>query len=174
MSKVFGLAFGSDNPQVNAGLTPTLFLFRAIGISTYPSGVTDIMGPTIAELGVSSGFYTFQFAPSPTFSIFFTADGGTALATSDRYVSGVIDPIAAVDEKVGTTVDSIGATNVDPNTIFAMTKRLYAMLEGNATFIKNTGLWNYYAKGSTALEIGFSTLLFQKTLTNTVSQATKS
>lgn len=175
MSKVFGLKFGAGNPQTNAGLSPTLFFFRAIGISTYPGGVTDMVGPTIAELGVSSGFYTFNFAPSATFAVFFVADGGTGLAGADRFVSGVLDPIQAVDEKVGTNQDDIGngASMTDPLTIMAITKRLYAFTEGQAVFAKGSGVWSVFAKGSTILSMGASTLLMTKQLTNTVSQATK-
>lgn len=173
MSKVWGLQFGSGNPQVNAGLTPTLSFFRAVGISTYPAGITDMVGPTISELGVSSGIYTFQFPPSPTFTIFFTADGGAGLSTSDRYVTGVLDPIAAVDEKVGTIDDSIGGTLVEPATIMGFAKREYGFSEGNALFNKGTGVWTYYSKGSTALSMGFTNTLFTKQLTNTISVATK-
>lgn len=172
MSKVWGLIFGTGNPQTNAGLSPTLTMFRAIGISTYPSGVTDIIGPTISELGSSSGIYTFQYPPSATYSVFFVADGGSGLSSTDRYLRGVIDPIAAVDEKVGTPVDAIGGTLADPETIFALTKRAYGWLEGNKEFDKAAALWTVFSKGSTFLAMGASTILMTKTLTNTVSEAT--
>jgi hypothetical protein len=173
MSKVFGLQFGSGNPQTNAGLSPTFIMFRAQGISTYPAGVTDMIGPTISEMGVSSGIYTFQFAPSPTFIIAFTADGGAALATADRYVTGILDPIAAVDEKVGNLEDDIGGTMVEPNSVLGFAKRAYGFNEGEALFNKGTGVWTYQSKGSTALLMGFSNIIFTKQLTNTVSVATK-
>lgn len=175
MSKVYGLKFGSGNPQVTSGLTPTFIFFRAVGISTYPAGITDMIGPTISELGISAGFYTFQYAPSPTFAIFFNVDGGTALSTIDRYITGVLDPIQSVDEKVGNLEDNIGngASMTEPNSVLGLLKRSYAFQEGNASFIKGTAIWTYYAKGSTSLNIGFSTALFSKQLTNTISQATK-
>src|SRR6267142_5896026 len=164
MGKVYALNFGSGNPQVNAGLSPTLFIFRAIGISTYPNGVTNIIGPTVIELGVSSGFYTFTYDPSPTFAIFFVADGGSALISPDRYVKGVLDPIQSVDVKVGTNLDDIGngSSAIDPITVMGLVKRLYAFNEGQATFVKGTALWSVYAKGSTVLNMGASTLLMQK------------
>lgn len=173
MSKVFGLQFGTGNPQVNAGLSPTFVMFRTQGISTYPGNVADVTGPTILELGVSSGFYTFQYAPSPTFIVAFIADGGAALSTADRYITGILDPVAATDEKLGNLNDDIGGTLAEPNSVLGFAKRAYGMLEGEALFTKATAIWTYYSKGSTFLSMGFSNIIFTKQLTNTVSIATK-
>ena len=157
MAKTYVVRFGSGNPTNYTGLTPTLSVFSA-------QGLTAITSPTFIELPVGSGLY--QFTYGPTLSTTFVADGGAALATGDRYVVGVLDPIQAVDEKVGTLADSFGSTSADPSTIIGYLKRTLEFLEGNATFNKTTAVWDVYSRGS-------STLLREKTLANSVSSATK-
>ena len=158
MAKRYSLAFGTGDPRLNTGLSPTLILFfNADTGATLPA-------PGITEILAGSGFY--QFSYGPTFSINFLADGGAALSSSDRYVKGVLDPIQAVDEKVGTLGDSFGSTSVDPQTVIGYLKRAQEYLEGNSNFDKSTGVWDVYSRGS-------STLLVEKTLTNTTTAATK-
>lgn len=159
MAKRYAIAFGTGDPRVNTGLTPTLVLFF-----NADTGAT-LAAPGITEILVGSGYY--QFSYGPTFSINFLADGGAALSSSDRYVKGVLDPIQSVDEKVGTINDSFGSTSVDPTTLMGFAKRNQEFDEGNATFNKTTGAWDISSRGS-------STLLVEKTLTNTTSSATKS
>lgn len=156
--KTYTLQFGSGDPRLFSGLTPTMISFySAINAATF-------LGPTIIETLAGSGLY--QFAYGPTSPIVFLADGGAALSSTDRYITGALDPIQAVDEKVGTINDSYGSTSVDPTTIFGYSKRNLEFLEGNAAFNKSTGIWVIYSRGST-------TLLREKDLTNTVSAATK-
>lgn len=158
MAKEFWVTFGSGAAETNTGLTPTFTQFRSF------SGT--ISSPSISELAASSGCYGFTFTPLATMSIFFQLDGGSGLGTSDRYVQGVIDPLLVVDQRLGTTSDSIGSTSVDPSTIFGYVMRHLEFLEGNASFTKATGLWDIYSRGS-------STLLREKALTNNSSSATK-
>lgn len=157
MAKQYWLKFGSGDPSPFTGLTPTLSVFSA-------AGLTSITGPSITELPAGSGLYTFTYGP--TLSIIFKADGGAALSSSDRYITGVLDPIQAVDQKVGDTSDSFGSTAIDPSTVLGYQKRFLEFLEGNASFNKSTGTWDIYSRGS-------STLLREKQLTNTISSATK-
>lgn len=157
MAKTFFLKFGSGNPATYTGLSPTLTIFSAYGSSA-------LAAPGITETPVSSGLYSFSYEPLS--SIAFVCDGGSALSSADRYITGVLDPIQAVDERAGTTSDSFGSTGTDPTTILGYLKRIQELLEGNATFTKSTGVWNIYSRGS-------STLLREKTLTNTVSAANK-
>jgi len=96
----------------------------------------------------------------------FVCDGGAVLSSGDRYIVGALDPIQAVDEKVGTIADSYGSTATDPTTVFGYLKRDQEILEGDAIFTKSTGVWTIYSRGS-------STILRVKTLTNSTSQATK-
>lgn len=156
MSKKYYLKFGSADPATNTGLSPTFTIFAW-------NGVTLLTPPGITESPSGSGLYGFEYGP--TVSILFKVDGGAALSTQDRFISSALDPIQAVDEKVGTENDSFGST-VNPTTIFGYNKRLVAFNEGNANFNKSTAIWTVYGKGS-------STILMEKSLTNTTSAAGK-
>jgi hypothetical protein len=158
--KTFWLQFGTGDPREFGGLSPTL-------IAMYDQTGVTYVGPTITEIGVSSGLYKFAATTSQSLSIIFLADGGATLADADRYVTGVLDPIASVDMRLGFLGDSFGSTSVDPTTAIGYLKRLVEWLEGNAIFNKSTGIWTVSSRGS-------STTLAAKTLTNTSSQAGKS
>lgn len=157
-NKDYWLKFGSGDPRTNSGLTPTFIIFCGPTGVTYPT-------PGITEPTVGTGAYYFNYGT--TTSIFFTVDGGAGLSSGDRYVSGVLDPIQVVDQRMGTTSDSFGSTAVDPQTVLGYLKRNLEWLEGNASFNKSTAEWSVYSRGS-------STLLTVKDLTNTTSTATKS
>lgn len=159
MSKSYGLKFGTGDPRLNTGLHPTLIIFNSAidGTPLTPPGISEVIS--------GSGIYNFMYGP--TLSIGFLADGGSNLSSSDRYITGLLDPIQAVDEKVGYATDSFGSTGVDPTTIFGYAKRNQEFEEGNAVFNKSSGVWDIYSRGS-------STLLAEKTLTNSISLATKS
>lgn len=157
MSKSFYLKFGSGDPATYSGLTPTFSIFSA-------GGLTTLSAPGITETPSSSGFYRFDY--NPTLSILFKADGGAGLSSGDRYIVGTLDPIQAVDEKIGFATDSFGSTSVDPTTLYGYAKRNQEFQEGNATFTKSTAIWQVYSRGS-------STLIAQKNLTNTTSSAGK-
>lgn len=162
MAKTYWVTFGSSspNPQNFAGLTPTLILFVS-------QGGTNLTAPTpFTEVGVSTGFYTFTYDPSPTFAVAFIADGGAVLTNTDRYVGGVLDPISAVDTRVGFIQDSFGSTVADPTTLMGFAKRFQEFFEGDMTFTKATAIWQIFNRGS-------STLLRQKNLSNNTTQATK-
>lgn len=159
MSQRFFARFGSANPQEFAGLTPTFIIFQTdLGAS--------LARPAISEVGSSTGFYGFTYATSATYSIIFTIDGGSSIVdSSSRYVSGVLDPIINVDQELGFTADSYGST-VLPATVWGFVRRLAQYWQADATFNKSSGVWSQYAQGT-------STLLYEKTLTNDVSQTTK-
>jgi len=158
MSKDYGIVFGSD-PRVNTGLTPTFILFYnlATGATLIPPGITEIIA--------GSGCYRFSYGP--TIATYFECDGGSSLASSDRYATGILDPIQIIDQRIGTSNDSFGTDVVDPDTLFGFAKRGQEDAEGNAEFIKATGVWTVSSRGS-------SQVLFIKTLTNDASEANKS
>lgn len=156
MAKTYGAIFGSGDPRDNTGLSPTFIIFQIIaGTSLAPPGITELP---------SSGMYYFQYGT--TQAVYFQLDGGSALATADRYIEGILDPIQSVDEKVGTTADSFGSTSVDPSTLFGYVKRNLEMWEGDETFSKSSGVLDMYSRGS-------STLLREKTLANNTTETTK-
>lgn len=159
MAKQFGLTFGSGDPRTNTGLTPTFLLFY-----NFSSGAT-LTSPAVSETYVGSGIYNFSY--EPTISIAFLADGGAALGSASRYVTGVLDPIQAVDERVGTTSDSFGSTSIDPTTVIGWLKRAQEFFEGDKNFAKSTGVWQISSRGA-------STLLRTKNLTDNVSSSSSS
>lgn len=147
--KNYVVAFGSGDPSLKTGLTPTFTVFSVIGSgATTPPGITEIPSAT--------GLYYFTYEPLS--AIAFVIDGGTSLLSTDRFVYDVLDPIQAVDERVGTTGDTVGSTSADPSTIFGYVKRLQEFDEGNSTFSKTTGNWLVKTRGNT--------LLASKTLTD--------
>lgn len=156
-NKTYYLKFGSGDPAPYSGLFPTFTIFSA-------GGLTAISAPGVTELPSGSGLY--QFLYGPTQAIIFKSDGGSALSAGDRYISGTLDPIQAVDQQLGFTTDSFGTTGADPTSIWGYVKRLQEFFEGDGTFTKSTGIWQLFNRGS-------STLLRTKTLTNTTTSATK-
>lgn len=159
MSKLYGFDFGSGNPSAYTGLSPSLIIFSW-------EGVTALVPPGVTETPAGSGLYHFFYGP--TVAIKFLIDGGPAITTiSDRYISGILDPISTVDQTVGALNDSFGSTSVDPSTVIGYLKRTQEFLEGDALFTKATGEWQVFSRGG-------SVLLVTKDLTNTTTAATKS
>lgn len=159
MAKEYFLRFGAPkDPRTYTGLSPTLVTFSSF------SGVA-LTAPGITEIIPSSGAYKFEYTPS--FSIYFLADGGATLTASERYLVGVLDPIDTVNETVGSVADSFGSTSVDPSTVFGYMKRALEFNEGNAIYLKSSAQWQIFSRGS-------STLLAVKGLSSTATQTTKS
>ena len=157
MSTRLGIVFGSGDSRLFSGLTPTFVIFVT-------EGGTAMTAPPIVEIGSGTGLYYFTYEPSPTFTIFFQADGGSSVVDG-RWIKGSLDPIVAVDQKIGFAQDSYGST-VGATSIFGLAKRINELWQADATFSKTTGTWNQFAKGT-------STLLFSKILTNTTGSVTK-
>lgn len=159
MANPWQLVFGDPGalPSNTTGLSPTFILFSL-------GGLTAIPAPGITETPLGSGIYQFEY--TPTLSVSFVADGGGSIANG-RYIPGALNPTMVVSNQVGALSDSFGSTAADPATLMGFAKRNQEFSEGNATFNKSSGVWDIYSRGST-------TLLVEKTLTNTTSQATKS
>lgn len=160
--KTYWLVVGdsSNPPSTYSGLSPTMMLFADAAGGT-------AVGPSIVESPAGSGLY--RFAYGPTLGMAFTVDWGLTVPSGFRYTTGGLDPIQAVDERVGGILDnndSFGTTVIDPSTVIGFLKRLQELLEGNAQYIKESGTWNISSRGS-------STLLRTKTLSNDTTQATK-
>lgn len=157
--KSYLLKFGSNNPANYSGLTPSFILFQ-IGPTLPWANTTP---PGITEISSGAGLYTFAY--NATLPIAFVADGGSGLATADRYITGILDPIQAVDERVGFPGDSYGSTSTDPSTLMGYASRSQEVQEGDATFDKTTGVWNIQTRGGTTIQT--------KTLTNSSGSVTK-
>lgn len=159
-SKTYLLRFGSGNPSAYSGLSPTFTIFN-LGPTLPWVGVT---APSIAEIDTGSGLYGFSF--QATLPIAFVVDGGSALANTDRYIVGILDPIQAVDRYVGLPGDSYGSTSVDPASLFGYASRNQEYEEGQASFDKTTGTWLIKTRGGTTFQ--------SRVLTNSSSSVTKS
>lgn len=177
--KQYYLTFGTGDPRNWTGLAPTFLIFKK-----YDG--TAVTAPGITEPIAGSGIYQFTVAPS--FSIAFLAYGNTtSLPSASAYVPGNLDPVDANDDalaamgstlvaigntsgdfstRIGTTASSFGSTSVDPGNIFGYLKRLQELYEGNQSYVKSTGLWSLYSRGS-------STLLSTKSLSNDANGVTK-
>lgn len=102
MAKNYILQFGGT---LYTGLTPAFTVFKVVpgGGSTTAPGITEI--PT------NSGLYYFTYEPAA--SIAFNIDGGAALITVSRYITGALDPIQAVDERItemGSSLTALGTS----------------------------------------------------------------
>jgi hypothetical protein len=157
MAKTFILQFGTGNPAAFTGLSPTLSVFKLA------SDASSITAPAVSEVG-TTGLYKFVYGP--TVATVFVVDGGSGLSSSDRYISGVLDPIQAVDQPLGDIGSSYGDNSTDPTTVFGYVKRSMEFNEGDANFDKSNGVWDIYSRGA-------STLLREKTLTNESGTVTK-
>ena len=164
MPKTYYLKFGSGDPRSFTALSPTFVIFNANGVTAMSNP------PGISELPSGSGIYQFIHNATTyygaTIPYVFLADGGSSVAAGDRFISGVLDPVQAVDQTIGQTADSFGSTSADPTSLLGYAKRNMEVNEGDATFIKSTGVWSLSNRGST-------TLLRTKTLTNTTTSAGK-
>lgn len=159
-NKTYFIQFGIGNPASFTGLSPTFLVFNTTAGATTAPGITEV--PT------TTGIYYFNYnlggASNP---ITFVADGATTgLNANQRYVSGALDPVQAIDQQIGTSANSYGSTSVDPTTLFGYMKRNLEFEEGNSTFNKTSGLWDIYSRGS-------STLLIEKTLVDSGGIITK-
>lgn len=126
-----------DEQLTNVGVT-----LSAIGVSLSAVSVTvGVIGSSLIGLG-------------STLNLIY--QGFTSLGST-------LGPVLDV---LGATTSSFGTSTVDPGTLFGYVKRLQELLEGNAAFNKQSGIWDMYSRGST-------TLLREKTLANTSTAATK-
>lgn len=127
-------------------------------VTALGTSITAISSTQLA-LGSSLNFLSVSLGYS------ISALGDTLIATG-LTLATIGNTILALNTTIGTTASSFGDTNIDPETIFGMTKRLQEILEGDAGFNKTTGVWNIYSRGS-------STLLRSKQLSDGQTSATK-
>lgn len=102
MAKNYILQFGGT---LFTGLTPAFTVFKVV-----PGG-GNTTAPGITEIPTNSGLYYFSYEPLT--SIAFNIDGGAALSTVSRYITGSLDPIQAVDERVtelGASLNALSAS----------------------------------------------------------------
>lgn len=166
--KSYLIRFGQTTPGNYNGLSPTFTAFANPGASNVPPtapGISAVLGAT--------GLYYFGYTAT-TFPIAFIIDGGATLSATDRYIVGILDPLQAVDEKMGWLTDSFGTTVTDPTTVIGYLKRNLEVNEGTATYNSATGLWVVLSRN---LPLGVTTAptgLFSHALNNNSGSVTKS
>jgi hypothetical protein len=102
LPKVYFIQFGTGDARNFSGLSPTFLIFADSSGATFSP-------PTIKEINSSWGNYGFSFTFSSTLPIYFQADGATSgLSSSNRYVSGVLDPVQAVDQSINGIGNTLG------------------------------------------------------------------
>jgi hypothetical protein len=146
-AKVYWLKFGSGDPRPNTGLAPTFLQF-------YDNTGATQTAPSISEIkygGVTaSGIYGFSYLISSTQSIYFLAYSVTTVSsaiTSDQYITGVIDPILAIDQSTaayGASNIALGTTGVAiGTTILSLTGGLTltsALIGNNSSSFGTSGI----------------------------------
>lgn len=164
ITKTYWLKFGSGDPRTNTGMSPTFLQF-------FDNTGQTLLAPGIAEIkygGVTaSGVYGFSYLISSTQSVYFLAFSVTLLTNAnDRYVTGVIDPILAIDQNVngvGTTLVATGSTVLAisssmasiGNTLLGIGNTVLAI--GNTLpFLAGSGLTLNTLIGTTASSFGTS------------------
>ncbi len=154
-------AFGSGNPASKTGLAPTFIKFvNSAGAAT--------TAPSIAETPAGSGIYKSSYEPNGI--IAFVMDGATtSLATSDRYIFGTLDPydmFGATLNAIAVTLSGMGVTLAAQGVTLSSYIAAQGLAEGNQVYTKATGILDMYSRGS-------STLLAEKTISDTSTQTTK-
>jgi len=139
----------------------------ALGTSTVAFGSTLIgYGTTIIAIGTSTisfGATLVGFGTSLTQS---QTNIGTTLVGIGNSLIAIGSTLGVGFAGVGSTASSFGTSSADPVDLFGYLKRIQENLEGNSTFVKVSGAWSIYNRGS-------STLLVAKTVANSSSQVVK-
>jgi hypothetical protein len=149
-------ALGGSNYTLGGSIYSQALLLQQQGSSTYAQAVlnqqqgSSIYAQAVLNQQQGSSIY---------------AQGLTTYAYMSG-ASGFAPGIADLAARIGTTAASFGDTAVDPGTVFGYLKRTREYLEGNSNYTKATGILLEYSRGS-------SVLIASKTLTETVTNVTK-
>ena len=140
-TKTYLLKWGSGDPRPNTGMTPTFLQFFDSTGQTYAP-------PSIAEVkyggSTATGIYGFSYAIgiSTLNPIYFLAYSVTTVSsglTSDQYITGVLDPVLAIDQAIGITTINLGSTVLGIGiTLLAIGTTLPSIMAFNSSFIGST------------------------------------
>jgi len=120
---------GVIEAQDNFGITLT-----AIGTTTAGMGVS------LTALGVTFGGFGTSLVAM-----------GDTLAGMGVTFSGFGVSLLNLGSLIGTTASSFGSTSVEPGDLFGFLRRAQEFQEGNQTYIKATGILDFYSRGSSTL-----------------------
>lgn len=138
----------------------------AIGVSL------SAQGTTLGYLGIMGGSLSVMGASLAVMGSSLSAQGvtigaiGVSVAAMGTTLSGIGTSFVAGSSLIGSASDSFGTSSVDPTTLFGFMKRIQELQEGDSIYTKATGVWAIYNRGST-------TVLRQKTITDSATQVTK-
>lgn len=155
---IYGFTYGVTNPisfLADAATTSPGTQLRYVTGSLDPSNRIDFYGVSILAQGVSIGAQNVSLISQgvsiisqgislASQSVSLTAQGISILAAINASGSGL-------SLSIGSTASSYGTSAADPVDIFGYLKRLQELLEGNASFTRQSQAWNLYSRGSTTL-----------------------
>lgn len=155
--------FGSTLTSIGATVASYNTLFTNLGSTLVAIGNTNLaMGVTQSGMGVTlSGIGVTLTAQGATI-----VGMGTSLTAMGDTLVSIGASFGAIVTAIGSTASSFGTDSMDPVDLFGFLKRTQEFLEGNQTFTKSTGTLDFYSRGS-------STLLREKTVSDGVTQTTK-
>ena len=143
----------------------------AFGATLNAIGTTSIAYSTsLVAIGVTSLAYsTSLVATGVTITQGLTNQGTTLVAIGNTGIAIGLTTLAlsgSGSSFIGTIGSTFGGSTTDPVDLFGFLKRIQENLEGNQTYLKTSGAFSFYSRGS-------STLLATKTVVNSVSLVTK-
>lgn len=192
MARDYWAAFGGGSLGAKSGLAPTFITFiNGSGSGIVSPAITEpgtkglykfsydatqtiafILDGATTGLAASDRYVSGTLEPQDNFGITLAAIGtttagmGVTLSGLGVTVSAIGTSLGSLAVLIGSTASSFGSTSVDPGDLFGMLKRLQEFQEGNNTYIKATGILDFYSRGS-------STLLREKTVSDNSTQTTK-
>lgn len=139
----------------------------AYGLTNIALGTTSIaaignLGSTLMAQGTT---LVAQGSTLVGQGITLIAQGATIVAIGNT-LSAIGSTNSAFFGLIGDNSSSYGSTSMDPTTVFGFLKRAQEMSEGNQTYVKATGILDFYSRGST-------TLLREKTIVDTSTSTAK-
>lgn len=192
--KYYFTRFGAGDPRTTSGLSPTFLIFVNMtnGATVAPPTVTEslalsglyqwqwgttqpiafLLDAATTSPGTAGRYVTGQLDPVDRSDELIANQGSTLIGVGTTLV-GIGVTLSAIGLSawalaglVGDSSSSFGSTSIDPTTVFGFLKRAQEISEGNMAYAKNTGVLDFYSRGS-------STLLREKQIAETTSQTTK-
>ncbi len=163
-------AIGFSTLVYGSSLTAQGVTNIALGISQIAQGVTlTAIGTSLLAQGVTLtaaiNFGATVIAGQVNMGVTLVAIGNTSFAFGTTNVA-IGTSLNTLFSFIGSTASSFGTTLIDPVDLFGFLKRAQEVAEGNNTYTKATGVLDISSRGS-------STLLREKTISDTSTQTTK-
>lgn len=156
------------NTLTAIGLTLTASLPAGLGQTIVAIGNTSIaLGTSNLALGTTNVALGTTNVAIGTTIYALEQSIGTSIIAMGTTIAGIGTSLSITIPEIGTVGSTFGGSGSDPIDLFGYLKRIQENLEGNSTYVKQTGVWDIYSRGS-------SSLLIAKTITNGTSTVSKS